>query len=522
MNQTIHRPLLDRARLEPDRPAVRDRGRTVTYGALADRAYQIAAHAVAAGVRPGDRVGLYCGKTVDQVAAIYGLSLAGAIVVFLNALLRREQVEEAARNVGMTFLVLSPEKLKLVGPELAQDLPFRGLLTLRGTDDLPAGLRYPVHTADGSVARPTTWPRRIAEDPACIIFTSGSTGRPKGAVLSHRHLRKAGAISVEHLFIRGDDRILNVLPLSFDYGLGQLQMCLEAGATFVLHTYLTPAALVHALHTEQITVVQLTPVVYGELLTLENELRENPPQSVRLLTNSGAHLPRDHGRRLRGLFSDADLVLMYGMTETFRSTYLPPEEFDRRPDSMGKAVPDVEVLVLNEQGQPCKPGEIGELVHRGTTRLLGYWGDPVRTAERLRPHPFSAEGIPDAERVVYTGDLVRTDEDGFLYFVGRRDFLIKSMGYRIGPEEVEDALLATGLIREAGVHGVPDEKLGQRIRAHVVPKNPGESAEAIRQAVAPRLPRYMVPHEIVVRITLPHTLTGKVDRKALMAEGSRT
>ena len=207
---------------------------------------------------------------------------------------------------------------------------------------------------------------------------------------------------------------------------------------------------------------------------------------------------------------------MYGLTEAFRSTYLPPEELDRRPDSMGKAIPNTEILVVNEQGQPCKPGEVGELVHRGPTVSMGYWGQPELTARVLRPHPFIPAELRDSERVCYSGDLVKMDEDGFLYFVGRRDNMIKSSGFRISPTEVEEVLFQSGILREAAVIGIPDETLGHAIKAYVTPRD-GETVnpEAILSFCAERMPRYMVPKFIEVMASLPKTPSGKVDYPAL-------
>jgi acyl-CoA synthetase (AMP-forming)/AMP-acid ligase II len=245
-------------------------------------------------------------------------------------------------------------------------------------------------------------------------------------------------------------------------------------------------------------------------------LSEHHPPDLRYITNTGGAMPLNVLAKLRELLPGTNVVLMYGLTEAFRSTYLPPEEVDRRPTSMGKAIPDTEILLINEDGEECAPGEIGELVHRGPTVSLGYWGHPELTNRVLRPHPFRPAGLGDVERVCYSGDLVKKDEDGFFYFVGRRDNQIKSSGFRISPTEVEAGLCKTGKINAAAVIGLPDETLGQQIKAFVVPRegtslNPDELLEE----VAMLLPRHMVPKAIEVLDALPKTSSGKVDYPAL-------
>jgi acyl-CoA synthetase (AMP-forming)/AMP-acid ligase II len=219
---------------------------------------------------------------------------------------------------------------------------------------------------------------------------------------------------------------------------------------------------------------------------------------------------------LRQALPATRIFLMYGLTEAFRSTYLPPEELDRRPTSMGKAIPDTEILVLNEHGQPCKPGEIGELVHRGPTVSLGYWNRPEDTARALRPNPLLPPEMGDCEKVCYSGDLVKMDEDGFLYFIGRRDTMIKSSGFRISPTEIEEVLFQTGKLRGAAVIGIPDDMLGQVIKAFVIAKDgtPIDTA-ALLAVCAEKMPRYMVPKFIEVLTELPKTSSGKVDYPAL-------
>jgi acyl-CoA synthetase (AMP-forming)/AMP-acid ligase II len=245
-------------------------------------------------------------------------------------------------------------------------------------------------------------------------------------------------------------------------------------------------------------------------------LAETPLPHLRYITNTGGAMPLSTLGRLRAAVPTTKVVLMYGLTEAFRSTYLPPEELDRRPTSMGKAIPNTEILVLNEAGQRCAPGEIGELVHRGPTVSLGYWGQPELTAKVLRPNPLLPPEVSDHERVCYSGDLVKTDEDGFLYFIGRRDNQIKSSGFRISPTEVEEALCKTGQLRDAAVIGLPDEVLGQRIKAFVVPREGIDVVpDQLLAHVATLLPRHMIPKAVEVLAELPKTSSGKINYPAL-------
>ncbi|MBL9123196.1 MAG: AMP-binding protein, partial [Planctomycetaceae bacterium] len=311
-------------------------------------------------------------------------------------------------------------------------------------------------------------------------------------------------------------RILAVLPFSFDAGLNQLTTAVQQGGTCVIMKFLFPGEITAKLAQERITGLAGVPPLWNLLVQPSGKLHLRELPHLRYITNTGGAMPVGTLARLRELLPGTDVVLMYGLTEAFRSTYLPPAELDRRPGSMGKAIPNTEIMVVNEQGQRCAPGEVGELVHRGPTVSMGYWGHPELTARVLRPNPFAPPSVGDAERVCYSGDLVRMDEDGFLYFVGRRDNLIKSSGFRISPTEVESALCRTGRIREAGVIGLPDEMLGQQIKAFVVAREGASiDVDALLEDVAAHVPRYMIPKVVEVVDELPKTSSGKIDYPSL-------
>jgi acyl-CoA synthetase (AMP-forming)/AMP-acid ligase II len=358
----------------------------------------------------------------------------------------------------------------------------------------------------------------IGEDLAGILYTSGSTGKPRGVMLSHRNLLAGSRIVSTYLQLRHEERILSILPFSFDYGLNQLLTSVQQAASIVLFQYRFPAEIVRALRAESITGLAGVPLVWAGLAHHTSGLAEAKLPSLRYITNSGGAVPTAIVKKLRQLSPDTKIFLMYGLTEAFRSTYLPPEEIDRRPDSIGKAIPETEILVIDSEGRPCKPGELGTLVHRGPTVSLGYWGKRELTQQFFRPHPF----IPKdrgGDTVCYSGDLVRMDEEGFLFFAARADGQIKSQGYRVSPAEVEEVLMETGQLAQAAVVGLPAGDAGEKIHAVVVPIESADfNSDEIMQHCARKLPLYMIPKSIEVLGMLPETPNGKIDYKFLRAQ----
>jgi len=352
---------------------------------------------------------------------------------------------------------------------------------------------------------------------AAILYTSGSTGNPKGVVLSHRNM-VAGAKSVsQYLENTADDRILSVLPLSFDAGLSQLTTAFNVGAKVVLLNYLLARDVVRACAEERITGLTGVPPLWIQLA--EIEWPDSASQSMRYFANTGGRMPRATLDRLRIVMPRAKPYLMYGLTEAFRSTYLDPTEVDRRPDSIGKAIPNAEILVVRPDGQLCDADEPGELVHRGALVAMGYWNDAERTSERYKPAPGQPSGISIPEIAVWSGDIVRRDAQGFLYFVGRRDEMIKTSGYRVSPTEVEEVVYSTGLIGAAAAIGVSHSRLGQAIVIVATPPVGGRlDGEALLSECRRAMPQYMVPARIIERADLPRNPNGKIDRKALAAE----
>jgi acyl-CoA synthetase (AMP-forming)/AMP-acid ligase II len=335
-------------------------------------------------------------------------------------------------------------------------------------------------------------------------------------MLTHAQITAGASIVSTYLDITENDRILAVLPFSFDAGMNQIMTAFQQGGTIVLIDFTFARQIVQALVKERITGLAGVPTVWTLLAHPQSTLHKTELPHLRYITNTGGAMPQTVLATLRKALPATKVFLMYGLTEAFRSTYLPPEELDRRPTSIGKAIPNTEVLVVNEYGQACRPGEIGELVHRGPTVSLGYWGKPDLTKQVLRPHPFVVPELNDDEKVCYSGDLVKMDEEGFIYYVGRRDTMIKSSGYRISPTEVEESLFQSGIVRHTAVIGVPDEMLGQHIKAFVVLKDGNhQDKQALINACSERLPKYMVPKTIEFLDDLPKTTSGKVDYPAL-------
>jgi len=501
--------------MRPQAPALVHQGRTLSYAQLLAEAAQMAALLQALGVGRGDRVAIYLDKCVDTVLAILGAALAGAVFVPVNPLLRVRQLVHILDHSGARLLVTSSMRYGTlsmhasIGPQLRTVLltDEDEVAGLDGIDHL--SLAYGLAHAGSAHVRTDGV---VDVDLAAILYTSGSTGQPKGVMLSHRNLVSGAASVVDYLGLDASDRILAVLPLSFDYGLNQLAAALHAGASCVLMNYLRPRDILRAVLRDDITCLAAIPPLWQELAALD--WPAGTP--LRRLTNSGGAMPPATTARLRAALPQAQLFLMYGLTEAFRSTYLPPAELARRPDSIGKAVPMAEIHVLRADGTPCAAQETGELVHRGPLVALGYWNDAAATAQRFRPWPGQS-GAAQPELAVWSGDMVRADAEGYLYFVGRDDELIKVSGYRISPAEVEAVLAEHPLIEEVVVFGVPREPAGAAIVA-VLKTGAGAAPEAdiLDSYCRQHLPAYMVPSTFRIRQTaLERGVNGKFDRKRL-------
>jgi len=497
---------------------------SLQYGDLVLQIEQFAARLRALVLPRAARVAVYLEKCPKAVIAYFGATAAGCVFVPINPLLKPAQVRHILQDCGAQCLVTSTQRLSLLANEFADKTSLEAIIVTetKASEALPP-LALPVHVWDEmDITAPSNPHRIIDTDMAAIFYTSGSTGKPKGVVLSHRNL-VAGAKSVaSYLENHAGDTLLAALPLSFDAGFSQLTTAFHVGARAVLLNYLLPRDVVKAIERERVTGLTAVPPLYIQLTQLS--WPESITDHLRYFANTGGRMPRDTLDNLRRKLPRSKPFLMYGLTEAFRSTFLPPSEVDRRPDSIGKAIPNAEILVLREDGTECAPNEPGELVHRGALVAQGYWNDSEKTAERFKPLPTSlpgrGTGLVLPEIAVFSGDTVRMDEDGFLYFIGRRDEMIKTSGYRVSPTEIEEIIYSTGLVGECVAFGVENDRLGQAIQV-IATAPPGSSLDTVQllSECKVRMPTYMVPAGIEVRPgPLPRNPNGKIDRKALSSE----
>ena len=497
-------------------------GRSLSYEGIAAEIENVAAGLVRLGLARGERVAFYLDKRFETVVAAFAIARAGAAFVPINPLLRAEQVSHIVRDCNVRVLVSTVERLQMLADTLAQCPDLRHVVIVGESRDTPGEYRSVVTWDELGSMGSAQLHRVIDNDIVAILYTSGSTGKPKGVVLSHRNMVTGAESVASYLGNNENDTLLAALPLSFDAGFSQLTTGFHAGAKVVLLNYLLPRDVLRTLDRERVTGLTAVPPLWIQLAQLE--WPAGIARHLRYFANTGGRMPLETLRSLRRKLPTTMPYLMYGLTEAFRSTYLPPEEAERRPDSIGKAIPNSEILVLRDDGSPCNADEPGELVHRGALVSMGYWNDAEKTAERFRPLPVGAggreAGLMIPEIVVFSGDTVRKDSEGFLYFIARRDEMIKTSGYRVSPTEIEEVLYNSQLVGEAAAFGVPHPSLGQAVVVVVTPK-PGSVVEAERivGAARERLPQYMVPAKVEVRSgPLPRNPNGKIDRKALAAQ----
>lgn len=514
----------ERVGARSDRPALTHRGTTWSYDDLSFEVMAFSGALQRLGLGREERVAIYLDKQPRTVAAIFGTSAAGGAFVPVNPVLRGPQVAFIVGDCDVRVLVTSSDRWAAVREDLSDCGALTHVVLVDDPESLPAPAPVPTHAGpalhawSAVAAGPSPSVPGIDLDIAAILYTSGSTGTPKGVVLSHRNLL-VGAESVSsYLGNDADDVVLALLPLSFDAGLSQLTTAFAVGAHVVLHNHLLARDVLRLCADHAVTAITGVPPLWIQLAELE--WPEASTRSLRYFANTGGRMPKTTLDRLREHFPQALPFLMYGLTEAFRSTYLDPEQVATRPDSIGKAIPDAEILVVRPDGTRCRPGEPGELVHRGALVALGYWNDPERTAQRFRPAPGTQAAWRTPEMAVWSGDTVVADDDGFLYFVGRTDDMIKTSGYRVSPSEIEEVAYRSGMIRDAVALGMPDERLGHRVLLVVTPLAEGFDPGALIRAMKQVLPLYMVPGEVQVRDRLPTSPNGKFDRVALREECS--
>jgi long-chain acyl-CoA synthetase len=490
--------------------------RRVTYGNIEARSNRLAHALIREGVERGDRVAVYLENSVEAVLSVFAILKAGAVLLLVNPTTKAEKLEFILNDCRATALVTDNTRLARISNGGLQ-LPYLRCICVCERDGAKlAGpekrlIHFESTIQDASLP---SWPPKkscIDIDLAALIYTSGSTGRPKGVMLTHLNMVSAATSITSYLENGPGDVILNVLPLSFDYGLYQVLMTFKVGGRVILErSFAYPHAVLERLVEERVTGFPIVPTIAAILLQMN--LRSYDLSSLRYITNTGAALATEHIRQLRGLFPHARLYSMYGLTECKRVSYLPPDQIDLRPGSVGRGMPNEEVYLVDENGLRVAPGKTGELVVRGSNVMKGYWERPEETDRVLRP------GLLPGEKVLYTGDLFTLDAEGFLYFVARKDDMIKSRGEKVSPKEVEEVLYSLEGIQEAAVVGIPDAVLGQAIKA-VVTLRPGTrlTENDVLRHCAQHLEDFMVPKFVEFQASLPKTSSGKINRRELAA-----
>jgi acyl-CoA ligase (AMP-forming) (exosortase A-associated) len=517
----LHELLLQAAQRKADATALTLLDETLSYGELAETIDRVATGLLDLGMKRGERLAFYLDKRFETVAAAFGAAKAGAVFVPINPLLKSDQVAHILRDCNVRVIVTTIERLDALGQVLAECPDLQQVVALGNPNCV--GKERPVLPWSTFTARSGGSGHRVIDaDMVAIFYTSGSTGKPKGVMLSHRNMVAGAEIVAGYLENTDSDTILSALPLSFDAGFSQLTTGFYAGARVALLNYLLPRDVLDALTKWRVTGLTAVPPLWIQLSHLP--WPTSIADHLRYFANTGGRMPRETLQRLRSYLPRTKPFLMYGLTEAFRSTYLPPAEVDRRPDSIGRAIPNAEIMVLRSDGKPCDPHEPGELVHRGALVALGYWNDAEKTAERYKALPLGVGGRENGmvltEMAVFSGDMVKYDDEGFLYFIGRTDEMIKTSGYRVSPTEVEEAIYGTKLVGEVVAFGIEHASLGQVIMVIATPPSSGDlDADVLMKQCRKCLPAYMVPNKIEVQPgPLPRNPNGKIDRKMLSAK----
>jgi long-chain acyl-CoA synthetase len=510
----LHQSLIRAAYDCPDRTALVAEKVSMTYGRLLEHVQQCASTLVARGVVRGDRVAIYADNTPECVVALWATLWVGGAFVVINPQTKHDKLKFVLNKSAAKFLVTDEHLRQEWSPILAECGSLAGVLCSNWKTTHGAASAQPRIEEFWSAVKnelPMEDPVFcIPLDLAALIFTSGSTGSPKGVTMTHQSMLFARDSITEYLRLSQDERIINLLPLAFDYGLYQLLMAFGLGATLVLeHSFTYPGLVFEMMEKHGVTVFPGVPTIYSTLISIHQKTPLCFP-NVRRVTNTAAALPPDYIPALRQIFPNALIFAMYGLTECKRVSYLEPELIEIKSGSVGKPIPGTEMFLLSPEGEPVPPGKTGILHIRGPHVMLGYWDDPERTAKMIKP------GKLPGERVLCTQDWFSMDEDGFFYFKGRSDEIIKSRGEKVSPVEVENVLYSVKGIKEAAVIGVPDENLGQAIKAFVVLEAKSTlTPKEIQRHCAARLENFMVPTLIEFLTGFPKTDNGKIKKDGL-------
>lgn len=495
----------------PDKEALICGRERLTYAQVDALANRFANYLRAHGIGRGDRVVLFLPNTVELVAGIFGTLKAGGVFVAVNHTTKEDKLLYMANNCRASAIVARGREAGMIQQVMAAAPSVKfAVLTERKSVEAAAAHDRMVAWESIQAECPEARPSRLGidRDLACLIYTSGSTGEPKGVMSAHHNVVFAASSIIHYLENVPEDIVIVMSPLSFDYGLYQLLMVFKFGGTLILEKGFTyPAQILQLMEKEKVTGFPGVPTIFALLLQID--LSGYDLSSLRYITNTAAALPPSHIQKIGEIFPWATMYSMYGLTETKRTLYLPPEQLKNRPGSVGIAIPGTEVWLEDENGARLGPGEIGELVIRGGHVMMGYWERPEATAQRYRP------GLISGERVCYSGDLFRMDEEGFLYFVGRKDDIIKSRGEKVAPKEVENVLYSLPGVTETAVIGIPDPVLGQAIKAILVVPDGGLTEKEVLAYCKTHLEDFMVPQMVEFRDELPKTSSGKIKKTDL-------
>jgi amino acid adenylation domain-containing protein len=507
----LHDYLTDAAARLPEKIALVSQGQRLTYAELDARSNALAHTLVGAGVGRGDRVLVFGDNTTETVISFWGALKADAVVALVNPLTKADKLEYLLNDCRPTAFISDQHLHRVFGPAVSRSPHLKSVI-VSGQVEPSAGLPRFMPWADALQNERGRAPasKNIDIDLAAIVYTSGSTGEPKGVMLTHRNMLTAATSITTYLENTEDDVILGVLPLAFDYGLYQMIMAFRMGARLVLERSFTfPGQVLSLMVQEKVTGFPGVPTIFATIAGLKS-IRQYDLSSIRYVTNTAAALPVKHILLLRELFPAARIYSMYGLTECKRCTYLPPADIARKPESVGIAIPNTELWIVDEEGNKLGPNQVGQLVIRGATVMKGYWEKPEATAKKLKAGPLPGE------MVLHTGDYCRLDDEGYLHFVARMDDVIKSRGEKVPPKEVENALVNVAGVRESAVIGVPDDLLGHAVKAFVV-LDPGSALteKDLQKECQKRLESFMVPKYIEIIGELPKTTTGKIKKTDL-------
>lgn len=506
----LHDMLTKSALENPHKTAFVDKERHFTYGQVEGDSTRLANFLVSKGLNHGDRIGIFSTKNIEEIIAIFAVMKIGCIFVHINPYYKECQLTHVIDDCDIKVLLVNEIKaavLKKIHPgenSLSLNIVI-GLSPVTGLEkEYNNKLYYLEKILKESSSTAISHRKHKDSDAAAVIYTSGSTGNPKGIIVTHKIFFDSTVTSASVLENNRDDRLISTAPFSFDGALSQLFTAIFVGGTLVLQESNFPGDIVKTMINERITGFHAVPSSWRMLLQKHSPLAKHKYPYLRYISIIGEVFPRDDLFKLKSILNNTKIFMMYGTTEAFRSTFLHPHQLEKKPGSVGKAFPGVEITIVDHNGRICHPGEIGEIVHKGAFISPGYWNDPVKSREVFKGNSL------------YTGDLGKIDDEGDLYFIGRKDRMFKSYGYRINPEEIETCLYKMPETSEAAVFTIPEGNFGVRLKAVVSTNNQHTLTQRdVMNHCKKYLPYYMVPGIVEFRTSLPKTGTNKIDRSLL-------